>query len=67
MSANNLKAKFEQEIKNATPPPAPKKERVWTPIDNADNTKYHSQTKVKKTVPKPDGPPPPKKSITDLP
>jgi len=64
---SDLKGKFEQAIKEATPPPKPKTVTVWTPVNNDDNTKFTSQTKKKKEMPKPDGNPPPKKSIDDLP
>jgi len=66
-SHTNLKDKFEKAIKDATPPPKPKTVTMWTPVDNEDNTKFRQQTKKKKEVPRPEGAPPPKKSIDDLP
>lgn len=59
---------FEQQIEANKPPPKPKKEKFWTPNAN-QNLGAHStegftkQTKLKTVLPKPSGPPPPKKDI----
>ncbi|GAM23191.1 hypothetical protein SAMD00019534_063660 [Acytostelium subglobosum LB1] len=62
-STGKLTSHFENEIQKQVVPPPGKKERVWTP--HSDD-QYQRQTVVKATG-KPAGPPPPKKSISDLP
>ncbi|KAL6059696.1 hypothetical protein QOT17_014005 [Balamuthia mandrillaris] len=70
--ASSKKNFFEQQIEKNKPPPEPKKERVWTPKAHGGtgaHTKetFGGQTVVKKNYGKPSGPPPAKKSLTDLP
>jgi len=61
-NANRLKAQFEQAIKDATPKKI-KTEVVWRPKADAQA----ASPQLKKQREKPQGGPPPKKSVSDLP
>jgi hypothetical protein len=64
MSSNNLKEKFEQAIKDASPKELPRGpgKVAWHDENNQGAKKV-----LKPGRPKPDGPPAPKKNMSDLP